>query len=313
MLTRETFRGPWAGLPVAWNDDDTFDEKTYRADVARCCAAGVPGVYTGGTTGEFYAQEFEEFCAVTDATIAECRQAGVPVMIGCTSTFTRGAIRRARYAQERGADAVQIALPFWMALTDDEIVRFYEVVAAAIPGLPISVYETTRAKRAIPLEVHRHLHDAIPNILMVKSNADTLGDTEEGCTEISKLYNVFVGEDRIHELGPYGAIGSCSSLVYLNPAFTLKMFDLLFAKQWDALKVMTDQVHRFFYEGLALLDTPGLDSACDRLLGRCLGFLKVNLRCRGPYTSCTEEEVARVREWLRINTPELFDISGVAV
>ncbi|MHB9110823.1 MAG: dihydrodipicolinate synthase family protein [Armatimonadota bacterium] len=313
MLTRETFRGPWAGLPVAWDDDDTFDEKTYRADVARCCAAGVPGVYTGGTTGEFYAQEFEEFCAITDATIAECKQAGVPVMIGCTSTFTRGAIRRARYAQERGADAVQIALPFWMALTDDEIVQFYEEVAAAIPGMPISVYETTRAKRAIPLEVHRKLHDAIPAILMVKSNVDTLGRTEEGCPAISKLYNVFVGEDEIHRLGPYGAIGCCSSLVYMNPRFTLKMFDLLYAKEWDALKLMTDQVHRFFYEGLALLETPGLDSACDHLLGRCLGFLKMRLRCRGPYTSCTEADEARIRAWLEANTPELADMSGVAV
>jgi len=313
MLTRETFRGPWAGLPVAWKDDDTFDENTYRADVARCCAAGVPGVYTGGTTGEFYAMEYEEFTAVADAAIAECRQAGTPVMIGCTTTFTRGTIRRARYAQEQGADAVQIAMPFWMALTDVEIVHFYEEVAAAIPGMPISIYETTRAKRAIPLEVHRRLHDAVPNILMVKSNADTLGDTEEGCAEISKLYNVFVGEDEIHTLGPCGAIGSCSSLIYMNPAFTLKMFGLLYAKQWDVLKLMTDQAHRFFYEGLALLDTPGLDSAGDRLLGRCLGFLKVNLRCRGPYTSCTEDEVACVREWVRVNTPELFDMSGVAI
>ena len=24
MLTRETFTGPWAGLPVAWTDDDRF-------------------------------------------------------------------------------------------------------------------------------------------------------------------------------------------------------------------------------------------------------------------------------------------------
>jgi len=43
-LTRETFAGPWAGLPVAWTEHDRFDEETYRADIARCCEAGVPGV-----------------------------------------------------------------------------------------------------------------------------------------------------------------------------------------------------------------------------------------------------------------------------
>jgi len=306
MLTRETFRGPWAGLPIAWFADGTFDERTYRGDVARCCAADVPGVYTCGTTGEFYALEFEEFAAVADATIAEAQGTGVPVMIGCTSTFTRGAIRRARYARDNGADAVQIAIPFWMALDDDEILRFYTEVAAAVPDIVISVYETLRAKRAIPLAVHRRLHDAIPNILMVKSNEDTVGCSVEGCAEISRLYNVFVGENLIHELGPSGAIGCCSSLVYMNPRYTLKMFGLLFAKEWDALKPMTDQVTRFFYEGLKEIKTPNiLDSACDRLLGRCLGFLRTSLRCRGPYNSCTPEDQARVRAWVERETPEL--------
>jgi dihydrodipicolinate synthase/N-acetylneuraminate lyase len=67
-LTQEALVGPWAALPVAWTVDDAFDETTYRADVARCCAAGVPGIWAGATTGEFYALEFEEFRAVVRAT-----------------------------------------------------------------------------------------------------------------------------------------------------------------------------------------------------------------------------------------------------
>jgi len=47
MLTQEDLVGPWAGIPVAWSENDRFDEQTYRQDVARCCRAGVPGVYTG--------------------------------------------------------------------------------------------------------------------------------------------------------------------------------------------------------------------------------------------------------------------------
>jgi len=310
MLTRETFRGPWAGLPIAWTADGLFDEATYRADVERCCAAGVPGVYTGGTTGEFYALEFEEFAAVTDATIAEAKLAGTPVMIGCTSTFTRGATRRARYAQDAGADAVQLAIPFWMALADQEIIDFYTEVAAAVPGLPISVYETQRAKRALPLCVHQTLHDAIPQILMVKANESTLGDSPEGCADLSRLYNVFVGEHRICDLGPFGACGGCSSLVYMNPPFVLRMFGLLQAKDWASLRPMTDQVLRFFTEGLASVVEKGCaDSAIDRALGRCLGFLSTSLQCRGPYVSCTPEDEAEIRAWLQANTPELAELA----
>ena len=308
-LTRTTFRGPWAGLPVAWKDDDSFDEKTYRGDVARCCAAGVPGVYTGGTTGEFYAQEYEDFTAIADTAISECKRSGTPVMIGCTSTSTRGAIRRARYARDSGADAIQIAIPFWMALTDDEILRFFVELAAAVPGMPISIYETLRAKRAIPLQVHRKIHAEIPSVLMVKSNEDTLGATKAGCAAISKLYNVFVSENKICELGPYGAIGSCSSFVYLNPRMTLKMFDLLYAKKWKELKVMTGQVHRIIFEGLKPLLARGhLDSSLDRILGRCAGFLKTSLRCRGPYSSCTAKDLGKVQAWMKKNMPEWLEL-----
>jgi ATP-dependent exoDNAse (exonuclease V) beta subunit len=155
MLNRETFTGPWAGVPVAWTDDDRFDETTYRTDVARCCEAGVPGVYTAGTTGEFYAMEFDEWKAVTLATVKECQAHDTPAMIGCTSTYTLGVERRAAYAAEVGADAIQVALPFWMEIGDEQIVPFFKSVAAASGGLPLSIYETMRTKKVLT-------HDAVP-------------------------------------------------------------------------------------------------------------------------------------------------------
>ena len=149
MLTRDTFIGPWAGLPVAWTDDDRFDETAYRTDVARCCQAGVPGVYSGGTTGEFYAMEFDEFKAVTRAIVEESHAQGKPAMTGCTSTYTLGAVRRAAYAAEVGADAIQVTLPYWMEIGDRQIVPFFQEVVKASGGLPLSIYETMRAKKAI--------------------------------------------------------------------------------------------------------------------------------------------------------------------
>ena len=81
MLQRNDMIGPWAGLPVAWTPADTFDEDAYRTDVAKTCAAGVPGIYTAGTTGEFYATEIDEWTAITKATIDECRKQDTPVII----------------------------------------------------------------------------------------------------------------------------------------------------------------------------------------------------------------------------------------
>jgi 4-hydroxy-tetrahydrodipicolinate synthase len=307
MLTRETFTGPWAGLPVAWTDDDRFDETTYRGDVARCCQAGAPGVYTAGTTGEFYAMEFDEWKAVTRATVEEGHAHGKPVMIGCTSTYNLGAARRAAFAAQCGADAIQVALPFWMVVGDDQIVPFFKEVADASGGLPMSIYETTRAKKTLTLDQHRAIKDAVSSYMVVKANADTVGRTPDGCVELSKFVNVFVGENEFAQLGRLGAKGGCSSLIYWNPRVILSLWQHVERHDWanaDATCLKIDQLFTFLGKtfgprGLA-------DTALDRLGGTTGGFLKCGLRSRGPYPHATHEDVETLRNWYREHFPEIL-------
>ena len=306
MLTRETFVGPWAGLPVAWTSNDEFDEQTYRQDVARCCEAGIPGVYTGGTTGEFYAMDFDEFKAVSRATIEECRAAGTPCMIGCSSTYTLGAVRRAEFAASIGANAIQLALPFWMEVSNDQIVPFLHEVATAAGGkMPISIYDTTRAKKALTLDQHRAIKDAVPSYLMVK---DTIGHTPEVCKTLSEFVNVFVSENLLASLGPYGASGSCSSVVYFNPRSMLRAWGDFKNENWGALEAWCTRCSALFAWLWALAQKGLMDSALDRLGGVAGGFLKTSLRCRGPYTSATVEDVKSLQAWYRDNFPEMLKL-----
>lgn len=306
-LVRADFVGPWAGLPVAWRDDDTFDEQTYRHDIASCCRAGVPGIYTGGTTGEFYAMEFDEFAAVSRATVDECHRHGKPAMIGCTSTYTRGVARRAAFAAEIGADAIQVALPFWMEMADDLVVPFFKEVASAADGLPLSIYETTRAKKTLSLAQHEAIKKAVPAYLMVKANAKTVGVTREGCAALSEFVNVFVGEWLWSELGPFGAIGSCSARIYWNPRVDMALWECLRDKRWKDLEralapmlALGDYIHHVF--GPAGYT----DTAYDRLGGRATGFLRTSLRSRKPYPPVTEEGVALFRQWCERHYPEML-------
>ncbi|HEY5315403.1 MAG TPA: dihydrodipicolinate synthase family protein, partial [Pirellulales bacterium] len=241
-LARATFVGPWAGLPVAWTEDDRFDEPVYRAAVSACCRAGVPGVYTAGTTGEFYAMELDEFQQIALATVEECRAAGVHAMIGVTSTYTLGAMRRAAYAARIGASAVQVALPFWMEVADGQIVPFVREVARAAEGLPLSIYETSRAKKRLTLDDHRRIKQAVPQYLMVKSTAGTLGATEDGCRQLSEWVNVFVGEHAWGRLGRAGAKGGCSSAVYWNPPLILALWQQVADRRWQAVDAICQRL-----------------------------------------------------------------------
>jgi dihydrodipicolinate synthase/N-acetylneuraminate lyase len=309
VLDRKSFVGLWAGLPVTWTAEDEFDEVTYRKDVAKCCHAGVPGVYTGGTTGEFYAMEFETFCSVARATVEECRSYGTPCMIGCTSTHTLGAIRRVEVAAELGADAIQLALPFWMEVDDREVVPFFKAVASAAGNMALSVYETTRAKKTLSLDQHRAIKDAVKNYLMVKANASTLGRTCDGCRKLSEFVNVFVAEDALAELGPLGAIGSCSSLVYYNPRVALSAWRKLVNKDWNALQQDCNRIGALFEFFASYFGDRGFtDTAFDRLGGVTSGFLETSLRGRRPYPSATGDDVKALRSWYQDNFPEMLEL-----
>ena len=307
-LTLDNFTGPWAGLPVAWTENDKFDETAYRDDVSRCCRAGVPGVYSGGTTGEFYAMEFDEFQAVARATVEECKKHGTPSMIGCTSTYTLGVVRRAQYAAELGADAVQVALPYWIEVDDKDIISFFKEVAAASDGMALSIYETLRAKKKLSLEQHRKIKDAVPSYVMVKANDGTLGCTPEGCKDLSKFVNVFISENLFGSLGRAGAKGGCSSLVYYNPRVILELWGQVEVKDWEKVDETCEKIGKFFDYLDANLPPTYTDTNFDRIGGVASGFLKMSLHSRGPYPVAAQPDVDILRRYYAEHFPEMLEL-----
>jgi dihydrodipicolinate synthase/N-acetylneuraminate lyase len=228
-------------------------------------------------------------------------------MIGCTSTYTLGVARRAAYAAEIGADAIQVALPYWMEINEDQIVPFLAEVVSASGGLPLSIYETTRAKRTLTVEQHWAIKDAVPGYMMVKANAGTLGCTPKGCASLSQFVNVFVGEDKWGQLGRTGAIGCCSSVVYWNPYLILALWHQLQQREWASVDATCERIsHLFEFIGTTYGPKGFTDTAYDRLGGIAGGFLKASLRSRGPYPACTQEDVETLRRWYHEHFPEML-------
>src|SRR5581483_2719239 len=152
-LSRQTLRGVWAALLTPWNDDDSLDESRLAKEVRSYGGTRVNGVYTGGTTGEFYAQDDATFERITKITCDAAHAVSLPIQIGCTALSTRTARLRIRTAVHAGADGIQIALPFWLELKDDEVLSFLRDIAVEAGPVPLVLYETMRAKRKLPPEM----------------------------------------------------------------------------------------------------------------------------------------------------------------
>jgi len=229
-------------------------------------------------------------------------------MIGCSSTYNLGAARRAAYAAEIGADAVQVALPFWMEIGDSQIVPFFKEVADASGGLPLCLYETSRAKKTLTLEQHRALKDAVPSYMVVKANAGP-SSTPEGCRVLSEFLNVFVGESAFGVMGPAGAKGCCSSWVYWNPRVVLALWHQVEDRQWEIVEATCRKIQHMVEFLFQTFGPRGFtDTAYDRVGAMASGFLKCGLRSRGPYPSATTADLERMRSGYRCHFPEMLEL-----
>jgi dihydrodipicolinate synthase/N-acetylneuraminate lyase len=66
VLSAESLRNIWAGVPLAWDQQDELDEQRYASDIERCLDIAAHGVYAARSTGEFYALDFDEVRRMTE-------------------------------------------------------------------------------------------------------------------------------------------------------------------------------------------------------------------------------------------------------
>jgi dihydrodipicolinate synthase/N-acetylneuraminate lyase len=306
MLSKETLKGMWAGLPVPWTNDDQFDEMRFRRNVRRCCQVGVHGVYSHGTTGEFYAQSFEEWRAVALAMVEECRALGTPTQVGITDLSTGLVMRKAELAARMGAHAIQVALPFWLPMSVDEAVRFFRDVAAAVPGMPIVLYGTSRAKTLTTPDLLRRALDVNVPLIGCKYSG-TMADLPtfvQACSEISFL----VGEPHLATGMAAGGRGSCSAYIYVCPKYMLHYYSLCEQGNWAEAQQIERHVRAWLEDACGHLFAKGLqDSALDRVFAHAAGFIEIDLRCRPPYRSATQEDLKRYIQLCRERFPEFLD------
>ena len=309
-LTADTLRGIWAGITLSWNDDWTLDERSLRQNLERLCAHHVNGIYTTGSTGEFYALSFSEFQRMVGIVASVVLPAGIPLQIGCCADDTRDVLRLVGCAADAGADGVQIVVPYWMELSDRELLQYFKDIASAFPGLPLVHYNIPRAKRFLAGADYRRILEVAPDLIGVKFTyaGSHFGQLQEAL-QLAPELSFFVGEDMLVSAMQLGARGSYSSMICTDPAFMQRLYALAEARQWDEAMRMQGRLCEFFREAGAFAGELGLgdsDPVFDKGLGVASGFVAGHPRTRPPYIGWSDGEVARVRAWLAERYPEFL-------
>ena len=308
-LTAEAIKGIWAGIPMSWKEDFTFDEASYAKNIERILQYPIHGIYTTGSTGEFYAIEYEEFCRMVDIQADLCSRHDMPLQIGCCSDATAKTIRLIEYAASKQAvGGVQVNLPYWMELTNKEVLQFFKDIYSACPGIPLIHYNIPRAKRFLQGGDYLRILDVNPNLVGVKY---TFAGSHFSQLQLSMLktpnLSYFVGENMLASAMQIGARGCYSSMILTNPDFMLRMY--AHAEKGEYLQAISmQQKLELFFEAMeAVVEEAGegcIDPVGDKGLSVAAGFLAGHPRCRAPYLGWSDAFVQTLRIWLREHYPE---------
>jgi 4-hydroxy-tetrahydrodipicolinate synthase len=112
-------------------EDERVDYNAWQSLIDSLIAAGVDGVFCGGSSGEFFALDMEE----RQVTLRFCKQAvagRVPLYGNVGAITTRDTIALARFAEAEGVDVLVIITPYYLKATQDELAEHYIEVCSAV-------------------------------------------------------------------------------------------------------------------------------------------------------------------------------------
>ncbi|OBA63594.1 dihydrodipicolinate synthase family protein [Mycobacterium sp. 1100029.7] len=249
--------------PVTPFGGDGIDTDRLAELVERLIADRVHAIAPLGSTGELAYLEEPEFDTVVDTTIASVDRR-VPVVVGVSDVTTVKSIRRAKYAQDAGADAVMVLPVSYWKLTEREVVQHYRSISDAI-SIPIMAYNNP-ATSGVDMrpELLVSMFETIENVTMVKESTGDLTRMQR-ISELSggrlPFYNG--SNPLVLDALKAGASGWCTAAPNLRPQPCLDLYDAVRGGDLDRAQKLYDELNPLLEfivaGGLATTVKAGLD------------------------------------------------------
>jgi 4-hydroxy-tetrahydrodipicolinate synthase len=278
-------------MATPFDADGRVDHGAARRLAAHLLEHGSHGLVIAGTTGECPTLTDGEEIELLQAVRAEVGE-GALLVCGTGTNDTRHSCELTKMAADAGADASLVVVPYYNKPNEAGIRAHFETVAAAVPELPMVMYNipsrvVVNASPQLLGELGR-----IDNIVAVKqANDDELGPIE-GLTVLAGNDNVLL---RVLEFGGGGGICVASHIVGDRMR---EMWDAAQAGDIERAREIDAEITPV-YEATSVTTNPIPLKAALAMLGLCEDRLRL------PLVSADEEQRAAIKAGL--------DAAGVAV
>ena len=280
------------------HDDESINVEVLRDQVDRMIDAGIDAIFAFGTNGEGYILNGQDKELVLK-TIVKQVNGRVPVYAGSGCVSTKETIEQSKMAQDAGADVLSIITPSFAAASQDEIQRHYETVAAAVPDIPIVLYNIpARTGNKIDPKTVGKLAQ-VDNIVGAKDSsgdfANILGYIAAGKSRKNESFSVLSGNDQLIiwtlKAGGTGGIAGCANVYPHNMAM---IYDEFMAGHWDEAMKYQNAIAPF-RANFAGCNPNTVVKTAVRLMGYDVGL------CRAPFNMIPESKIEAIRKNLEEN------------
>jgi dihydrodipicolinate synthase/N-acetylneuraminate lyase len=308
-LTSKELRGTWATVLLPVNSDNSIDLGRLDEELIALTSSPVAGIYTNGTAGEFHAIGEDEYDEVSSLVAQRCSAMGKPFQIGASHMSGDTSIGRIRRVLGLSPSGIQIILPDWCPLSDDEVVAAVEGLAEAAYPLPITLYNPPSAKTRVAPELFGRLTRRVPQLIGIKVAG---GDDAwyRAMDEHAPGLAIFVPGHQLATGMRSGAVGAYSNVACLSPAGAAAWHAMM-TESPDAAADVERRIIAFLEAHIMPLKRQGFaDAALDKTLAHIGGWAPVGTRTRWPFQSVDEKLAESLRPIARREMPELFGDFG---
>ena len=224
------------------NSDGGLDVKGLERLIEHLINGGVHGIFLLGTNGEApslsYALRKE---LITKA----CTFIGgrVPVLVGITDTSFDGSLDIAAHSKEAGADAVVVAPPYYLPISQEEMMDYLERLIPQLP-LPVMMYNMPSCTK---------LHLSLETVKKAKELGaigikDSSGDMSYFYSLIeafkeSPEFSIIVGTEMfLPETIIYGGHGAVAGGANFLPELFVDLYNASLANNLEDIKILRSKV-----------------------------------------------------------------------
>jgi dihydrodipicolinate synthase/N-acetylneuraminate lyase len=265
-------------------EPDRLDVAGLERLIEHLVSGGVHGLFVLGTTGEgpslsarLKREMVEHACKFV--------RGRLPVLVGITDPAYFEALDLAGHAAKAGAHSVVCAPPFYFPADQNELLRYFRQMTAALP-VPLVLYNMPGMTKTViePATVRALMQEA--RILGIK---DSSGD-ESNLEHLAALakerpdWRLFVGPDELMEravhLGGHGGVNGAANV---RPRLLVDIYEAAIRKDEGRLRLLRSQL-----EQLTRIYTIG------RSAGRFVTGIKSALAHLGVCSDCPAEPFQRL-------------------